>query len=206
MQSSRVSKPSRSSRSFGGRLSSRSNDSTARRLNLALAIELSGTRAMVSCSQCALHGVDCFFDSERSTRCAECLRRQRNCDGSFSLEEFRKIGEQKKQVEAELLKKERLIAEARRRLVELEEEGVKTKEWLAHLKEQSDRMLSREMRALGVLSSQPDDQEIALGNQSPFQHSVPDPSNVDLAGLFFSEDPQWFLDSVELGPSAQAAS
>ncbi len=181
----------------------RSRNPVTRRLALAEAITSLGHEAMVSCTECARHGAACFFDQERSTRCAECIRHQRTCDGSFSLEEFRKIGEQKKQVEADLLKKERMIAEARRRLVELEEDGVRTKEWLQHLNEVSGRMLSREMRALGVLSPQPDDQKIALGNQSPFLHSVPDPTDVDLADLFFSSDPQWFLDSVGQGPSSQ---
>lgn len=184
MQSFRVTKPA----------IPRSRNSTIRRLNLAAAIELSGNKAMVSCTECARHGVECFYDSERSTRCAECLRKNRNCDGSFSLEEFRKVVDQKKLVEAELLKKRRLIAETRRRLAELEEDGLKTEEWLLHLKEQSDRMLSREMRALGVLDSCSEDQSLALGDQSVFVTPAPDPSQVDLAGFFFSDDPQLFLD------------
>jgi hypothetical protein len=97
--------------------------------------------------------------------------------------------------EAELFKKRQMIAEARRRLVELEEEGLKTEEWLQHLQETSNRMLRREMQALGVLSSHKPDESLALGDQSLFDAPAPEPSHVDLADLFFSDDPQWILDS-----------
>jgi hypothetical protein len=150
---------------------------------------------MVACTFCADNNRTCHYDREVSVSCAECLRRGRPCDGSFSLAEFRKVGEQKKLAEAELLKKERMIAEARRRLLELEEEGLKTKEWLQHLRTTSERMLKREMEALGVFSSYQPEESLALGDQSLFQLPAPDPSQVDLADLFFSEDPQAVLDS-----------
>lgn len=189
--SSRVVKPSRS-RGYPKR------SSTERRKDLISALTDSGTISMVACSFCASNSLACYYDREISVSCAECLRRGRHCDGSFSLEEFRKVGEQKKLAEAELLKKERMIAEARRRLLELEEEGIKTKEWLQHLKDTSDRMIQREMQALDVLSSRSSSDSVALGDQSLFQLPAPDPSNVDLADWFFSDDPQSFLDSSRL--------
>ena len=48
--------------------------------------------AMVACSKCVKHNVVYYYDRRQSVQCAACLRHQRNCDSTFSLEEFRKVG------------------------------------------------------------------------------------------------------------------
>lgn len=142
--------------------------------------------AMVACTNCVNAKSLCYYDRERSKKCAECLRHQRECDGTFSLEEFRKVGEQKKEAEAVVLEKERTIARMRRALVEAEEEGLKAKEWLAHLSDVSSRMIQREMMALGVFEEIPPDRSIALGE--PLATLSP-PPNATLADYYFAEDP-----------------
>jgi hypothetical protein len=141
--------------------------------------------AMVACTSCVNTGSLCYYDRERSRKCAECLRHQRDCDGTFSLEEFRKVGEQKKEAEAILLEKERAITQMRRALVEAEEEGLKAKEWLAHLSNVSSRMIQREMMALGVFEELPQDSSVALG--SPLAHGPA--ANTTLASYYYADDP-----------------
>lgn len=149
---------------------------------------------MVAYTFCAENDFACHYDRDVSVSCAQCLQRGWSCDSSFSLTEFRKVGEQKEVAESELLKKEQMIAETRRRLLELEEDGLKSKEWLQHLRDISERMLRCEMRALGVLSPRRPQDSLALGNQSLFQSLAPNLSQVNLVDLFFSDDPQRVLD------------
>ena len=92
-------------------------------------------------------------------KCAECLRFRRKCDGTFAMEEFRKVGEQKKMLEAQSLEKGRKLQElrkkllgARRALLEVEscfalteEEDLKIRDELRLVKEKSDKILKREM-------------------------------------------------------------
>ena len=184
----------------------RAQSETKRLAAVAEALSISSNEAMVACSSCVASKVTCYYDRERSMKCAECLRHQRDCDGTFSLEEFRQVGEQKKLAEAELLKKKQLIAEARRRLVELEDEGIQSEIWLNHLKDVSGRMIEREMAALGVLAPQAPERRIALGDQLIFSHPLPDWSQLDFSAVYFSDDPQAALDGVvganTLQPSA----
>ena len=49
-----------------------------------------------------------------------CLRHYRECNGTFSVEELRKIGEQKKQIAAKLRAKRREITRLRKTLADLE--------------------------------------------------------------------------------------
>ena len=112
---------------------------------------------MVSCSQCVRNNDVCYYDRRQSVSCSECLRNNRVCDGTFALEEFRKVGEQKKQFEASSRAKRRKIQLLRRNLVELtkeladaEEQDNDIQESIAQLDVIASRMLQREMQALGV--------------------------------------------------------
>ena len=63
---------------------------------VADSISVKENKAMVACSECVKNNAVYYYDRSQSVKCAECLRRRRDCDGTFSLEEFRKIGEQKR--------------------------------------------------------------------------------------------------------------
>ena len=132
-----------------------------------------GVRAMVSCTHCINAGVECYYVREESVSCAECLMKHRKCDGTFSLEELRKVGDQKKleqkrrrQKLAEVAKLRKAMIDAQRALAEAEEEQHSIEETLAELDDRTERMLKREMQALGVLNSLPEQEEIALGDSS----------------------------------------
>lgn len=181
----------------------RPRNEAERLLEVAAAIAVKENEAMVSCTECIKHNVTCYYDREQSVKCADCLKHQRTCDGTFSLEEFREIGEQKKKAEDELFAKRQLIAEARRKLLELEDEGIQSELWLRHLKDVSDRMIQREMAALGVLHNKPPSQQLALGDQSLNQHTLPSLDQIDFSSVFFSEDPQGILDSFSDGGTGQ---
>ena len=149
-----------------------------RRARLTDLISIPENIAMVSCTACVDHGVVCFYSREQSVRCAECLRHQRECDGTFSVKEFRKVGEQKKRLAARSRAKRREIARLRKVLIETqahaqaviaeaqaagahaqaalaeaESEDVGLQEGLAVLEDRSSRMLQREMQALGVMNT-----------------------------------------------------
>jgi len=177
--------------------------STQRRLNLALAIELEQSVAMVACSNCANSGELCYFSKELSTKCSCCLKKNVDCDGSFSLEEFRKVFEQKKRLrlksrakrrEINRLREKRVLAygaliEAQQAVLSLdqeissfEESDEKFNEDLSKLEDKSRGMLRREMMALGVLEDQPEDEEVALADPNVW----PEPSDVDWSSLLDS--------------------
>ena len=149
------------------------------RTELADAIEsIPANEAMVSCTKCVESDAVCYYDREQSMSCAECIRHQRKCDGTFALEEFRKVGEQTKLTEAEARTKQRKLHELRRKLMDArrallavesefmcaEAEVVEVQDSLAALKEISSRMLRREMQVLGVMSSLDSEQEVALAD------------------------------------------
>jgi len=145
---------------------------------------------MVACTECANHNVTCFYDREQSVKCSECLRYQRNCDGTFSVEEFRKVGEQKKQLQSKSRRKRREIArlrqvllKAQKDLLDAEESDSDLQDSIAKLEEQSSRMLRREMEALGVFDSV----EASAGPQQELALADPD----------FIFDGQFVTDSVD---------
>ena len=70
---------------------------TARQYEIVEALESDRDNiAMVACSECVNHNMVCYYDWEQSVKCAAYLRHQRECDGTFSLKEFRRVGEQKR--------------------------------------------------------------------------------------------------------------
>lgn len=123
--------------------------------------------AMVACSECVRNNTVCYYDREQSVSCAACLRHQRSCDGTFSLEEFRRVGDQKKEVRQKSRQKRKEIARLRRLLLEAEEEDVALQDSLAELEQKSEAMLRREMQALGVLEPFSDEQLVAWGSAEP---------------------------------------
>jgi hypothetical protein len=50
------------------------------------------------CSACSMSGVLCVF-SDRSFKCAECIRRGVRCDGNFSAADFNRLGREKVKLE-----------------------------------------------------------------------------------------------------------
>jgi hypothetical protein len=158
MQSFRVKKPK-------PRKSSKPAKSWSERRNeIADSISIKENVAMVAYTSCVNNKSVCYYDREQSIKCATCLRHQRDYDGTFSLEEFRKIGEQKKQLKAKALEKRREIARLRKVLTELEEEDMAVQDDLVKLDDISSRMLQREMQALGIMDSVGNEQEVALAD------------------------------------------
>lgn len=135
-----------------------------RRLQLAAALSVEENLIMPACSKCVEHGDVCYYDARQSTKCAKCIEKQRKCDGTFSLEEFRKVGEQKKAITSKVRQKRREIAKLRAALAAIESESVELEDSLAHWEQVSDNMLRREMRAMGVLNEQPVEQEVAFAD------------------------------------------
>lgn len=123
-----------------------------------------GIEAMVSCTQCLNAGVTCYYAREQSVKCAECIAKHRNCDGTFSVDELRKIGELKKSEQKKRRQKLLEISKLRAALAQLETEQHSLEESIADLDDRTERMLKREMLALGVFDKLPDEQEIALGD------------------------------------------
>ena len=128
--------------------------STQRRLDLADAIEYLDQRAMVACSNCAQSGEICYFSGQRSKKCSCCLRKNADCDGSFSLDEFRRVVDERKAFEQRSRRKRKEMARLRRALAEVESEDNELQDSIARLEVISSNMLRREMQALGVLEEQ----------------------------------------------------
>ena len=140
---------------------------------------------MVSCTACVENGVECWYDRRQSVKCHECVSHpHRKCDGSFTLEEFRKVGELKKLEQRKRREKARQVSNLRKtllvarraladaqealalaegELVGAEEECSSLDETIAALDEKSERMLKRKIQVLSVFKSLPDKQEITLG-------------------------------------------
>ena len=106
---------------------------------LAEVIESLQQRAMVACGNCVAAGDVCWFSEEASSRCSACVKHQRkNCNGTFVLEEFRKVVEQKKVAQQQraakdkelrvqrsnLLRAQRFFSERQRQLADLQKELV----------------------------------------------------------------------------------
>ncbi|KAK5087301.1 hypothetical protein LTR70_007244 [Exophiala xenobiotica] len=129
------------------------------------------TIAIVSCTYCINNGVECYYSREQSVSCAECILKHRKCDGSFSLEELRKVEELKKakrtkrrQKLSEISKLRKAMLEAQKALAEAEEEQVSIEESIAELDDRTERILKRKILALGVFNRVSDEQEVALGD------------------------------------------
>lgn len=147
--------------------------------------------AMVACTACVNEGVVCYYDREQSVKCAECLRHQRDCDGTFSLEEFRRVGEQKKELREKSRRKRKEIARLRRVLLDAqaalasaEEADNETQDSLAALERQSERMLQREMQALGVFNNIDSDSSVALAEPDFTFQGVVTTDSIDWDGVF----------------------
>jgi hypothetical protein len=154
-----------------------------RRNEVADSISVEENVAMVACTECVNHGVVCYYDREQSVKCAACLRHQRSCDGTFSLEEFRKVGEQKKQLLLKSRAKRREVARLRQVLAKAELEEADLNDGVAKLEEISSRMLKREMQALGVMEPLDTEQEVALGDPNFAWSELPVTDSVDWSAI-----------------------
>ena len=196
MSQCRILKPKQKRSSKPGRPKSERN------LEIYQAIAVVGNEAMVSCSACISNNVVCYYDREQSVKCAECVLHQRACDGTFSLEEFRKVGELRKaeqqkrrekskqmtKLRSVLLAARQALQDAETTMLETEEEINAIDESIAALEDKSSRMLKREMQALGVFDSLPDEQEIVLGDQDYVWDGIPFVEQVDLDSLFAGQE------------------
>lgn len=168
-----------------------------RRLVLSAALSIEENLTMPACAKCVEHGDLCYYNARKSTKCAKCIEKQRKCDGTFSLEEYRRVGEQKKRLTAEVRQKRKEIARLRSVLLDRQQEMLKAMQdlnsaensessldaSLAHWERVSDNMLTREMRAMGVLREQPEESEIALGE--PIEEIVEQAPFVEYVDLSF---------------------
>ncbi|EXJ65082.1 hypothetical protein A1O7_01422 [Cladophialophora yegresii CBS 114405] len=148
---------------------------------------------MVSYTEYMNHSEVCFYSREQSVKCAACLRHRRECDGTFSVEELRKIGEQKKQLSAKSRAKRREIARLRKTLVDarrslaalecemakVEEEDSSLQDSITKLDEVSSNMLKREMMALGAFDKAPARAEVALAEPNFVWQDAPLTESVD---------------------------
>jgi hypothetical protein len=164
-----------------------------RRKEIADSISVPENTAMVACSECVRHGVVCYYSREQSVKCAACLRHQRDCDGTFSVEEFRKVGEQKKLLQAksrakrrEIQRLRKTLADAQVALANAESSDADVQDDLARLDEMSNRMLRREMLALGALNPLETEQEVALAEPGFAWEGLPVTDSVDWAVVFGS--------------------
>ena len=137
-------------------------------------------KAEMYCSECIRNGVTCYYDRRQSVKCAECVRHQRSCDGTFSLEEFRKVGEQKKllqdrarETRQKVLQERRALIDAQSALVEAEAQDAEVQENIALLDRAASDMLRREMEAVGALNSLDNGQEVALADPDFVWSDVP---------------------------------
>ena len=164
------------------------------RNELADAIEsLEDNKAMVSCTKCVEENVVCYYDREQSMSCAECIRHQRKCDGTFALEEVRKVGVQKKEMQTKareerrrvarlrkvMLEAQRQYAKAQAELAEAESADIDLQDELAELEETSNRMLRREMQVLGVMGSLDSEREVVLAEPEFVWEGAPASASVD---------------------------
>jgi hypothetical protein len=125
------------------------------------------------------HGVVCYYDRERSIKCTAYLRFQRNYDSTFSIEEFRKVGEQKKQLVSKTRAKRREIVRLRKALAAIESDEAELEATLALLEEKSSNMLKREMLALGVMDSLNTEKEVALAEPLFVWANMPVTNSID---------------------------
>jgi hypothetical protein len=118
--------------------------------------------------------------------CAACLRHHRNCDGTFSIEAFRKVGEQRKQLASktrvkarEIVRLRKTLAAAAKVLADAEAEKADLEDSLALLEDRSSKMLRREMLALGVMDSLDSEQAVALAEPEFVWAGVPVTDSID---------------------------
>lgn len=181
--------------------------SSTRRRQLLIAILESEPKnllpGMARCSQCVQHDAVCYHDSARATKCSECIRRGRKCDGTFSLVELKKIGDLQREAQKKSRLKRQQIAklssallEQQSALAKLQSEGLKLQSEDARLRHEDvelqnqislldatrDRILKREMEALGVLREEAKDSEELV-------FSIDD--NLDTTGFPLIESVDW---------------
>jgi len=184
------------------RKSSKPVQSETERLNeVADSISTQDNEAMVSCTECINRNKVCYYDREQSVKCAECLRGRRTCDGTFALEEFRRVGEQKKHLKSKALAKRRealrlrkTLMDARKAMLDAEQKSAAAEseeadllESLAALEDKSSRMLKREMQALGVMNPLDNEQEVALAEPDFVWSEMPLTESIDWEGVFGSD-------------------
>jgi hypothetical protein len=157
------------------------------RTELADAIESDkDNKAMVSCTGCVENKAVCYYDREQSKSCAECIRHQRTCDGTFALEEYRKVGERKKRLQGQarderrrILRLRKVLAAAQKELADAELSEVTLQDSIAAAEETSSRMIRREMQVLGVMDSLDSEKEVALTEPGFVWEGAPVTASVD---------------------------
>lgn len=176
---------------------------------LADALSVPSNKTMVKCSHCVEHKVDCYYDSKRSNSCAECIRKQRSCDGTFSLSEFKRVGNLKRGIQKKSRDKRREIALLRERLAQAEKEDVGLQDSLSYWEDVSDRMLKKEMVALGVIGNLAEEQEVApgvpdfgVGSEGPVTDII-DWSSVGLGQVDWSKELDSWEASLPKSPSPE---
>lgn len=94
------------------------------RNRLANALSVPSNKTIVKCSHYIEHKVDYYYDSKRLNSYAECIQKQRSCDGTFSLLEFKRVGNLKRGIQKKSRDKRRKITLLRERLAQAEKEDV----------------------------------------------------------------------------------
>ncbi|KAJ3542073.1 hypothetical protein NM208_g4292 [Fusarium decemcellulare] len=158
-----------SSRASSGRVTKTAKSKKSdERSSLHRFAELNSCPAVMPCTYCFKHKVDCRFDDTgRSVRCKECIRRGRSCDGVRVASSLNKLVEQQEKLEAEeeeagdrvlvlhnqLAELQSSLADAVSRLQRIRKIKKKVKERGADLFERGMQELDREDNVLPALES-----------------------------------------------------
>jgi hypothetical protein len=111
---------------------------------------------MVACSFCSNAGAICTVGRD-SSRCSRCVEKNLRCDGTFSVEEFDKISEQRRRLQVTVNESKRrsaeLMAQLAAELTRQSTSSLRLRAQLKALSSRQDSMLRREVQALEELDA-----------------------------------------------------
>jgi len=164
---------------MSGRIAKRFSRSHERRVALAAAIESQGGLAEMPCTFCFRQNRPCRM-AEGSSRCAECTRRGRVCDGKFVGASLLKMLEETKKLEREETEAEEALFILQTQLSTAVGRLARIRRMKRSLKDRSAEAFSRGVQEVeeedGVLNSEE-------GNVVGFLEGLGVPENVDWSAL-----------------------
>lgn len=194
---------------MSGRIEKSKSRKTQNRLDLAVAIESSGRTSEMPCTRCFRQNMACKMD-ERSSRCAECVRAGRSCDGNFVASSLSRLLAQQRKLEAEEEDAEEAFFLLQTQLSTAANRLARLRRMKKVLKEKSSEAFRRGMQELdeedGVASSVPNPENFIVGDlRSLGVPDVPDWSSYGLGEEFSGLGPLVTSDSSNKPPEPQGA-
>lgn len=185
---------------MSGRIEKPKSRKTQSRLALASAIELSGTATEMPCTRCFRQNLACKMD-EKSSRCAECVRVGRSCDGTFVASSLTRLLAQQRKLEAEEADAEEALFLLQTQLSTAVGRLARLRRMKKVVKEKSSEAFRRGMQELdeedGVSSSIVDQENFVIGDIQ----SMGVPNNPDWSSLGLGDE---FAELGSLVPSGDA--